>query len=187
MEITLSGSLQTNALRVAKKATFRIPTAVFDVTAGASGVTALTTAVWVRRSAFSGSGHSITHPVGSQRQIVSWNRRILIDRSGLLGCCFWGRWTSSPLSVGCLCIASWVTEHDMDRSRAAETSLLGLLDIIPSAGMRGICIAGSRPLGGSVPRYVCLIARNTTRLLGTGGATDSQSWQAAATYLFLCS
>lgn len=69
---------------------------LFDGTAaGASGVT--TTATWDRRSVFLVSSHSMIYAV------FFWNRRIVIDRLGLLEHLFWDRWTSS--------YRSWLPRH----------------------------------------------------------------------------
>lgn len=87
-------SLQTKRVRLSGKTTSGIATALFEGTAGASGVAGTTTEAHGRRREFSGSGHSAVYTT-YYREIMS---SVIVASShflGLPGQRFWDRWVSS--------------------------------------------------------------------------------------------
>ncbi|CAN0541228.1 unnamed protein product, partial [Laminaria digitata] len=118
---------------IAEKTTFGIATALFDGTAGASGVATPTTATWGRRSVFSRSDYSIHLSIGTagggcllesphhHRSFWAAGTSLLgslgITLLGLLEHRFWGRRTSSSRLGLRRNVTSGVAErhHHLDR------------------------------------------------------------------------
>ena len=121
------------------------------------------TVSWGRRIVFSGSDHSIIYLYWDWRGRTSSGiaASSSIDRSGLLGQRFWGRWTSSSRLELRQNITSGVAEH-YRRLGLGGHRFWGRCTIV-------IWIAGTYAPPGVVPAFRHdLLCRSTTRLLCTG-------------------